>query len=276
MSTNTDVVPDIAVPDETVPDAPFPDETVPEAVPEDEAVLDDAVPGEDPAHPDTDVDTDVDADADTDPVPLGRRFDTVWRGYDRGQVDEYVETELRFLAEDRDHAMALVDNLVKLVDASRVEILELRAERDRLCRAPIPEDAVDERLRRLVEAAWHEAADIVAHAHAIAEQNRVTTEDECRRLAADAERRRRRVEEDFTTAMALRRERSMRALREHETRCRDRADRLLREATEEADRRTALAHAQVEKLREAQHTLAVRLRFARRMFTQVCASLDTT
>ncbi|SDM18662.1 DivIVA domain-containing protein [Allokutzneria albata] len=217
----------------------------------------------------------LDADfVEADPVPLGRRFDTVWRGYDRAQVDEYVETELRLLAEDRDGAMALVNNLARLVDASRAEILELRAQRDRLCRTPIPDDAVDERLRRLVDAAWREAADIVAHAHAIAEQTRTTAEEECRRLAEDAERRRRRVEEDFVMAMALRRKQALRALRDHEARCRALADERLRDATREAERRVAAATTQVELLREMHRNLAVRLRVVHRMFTQVYAALD--
>ena len=32
-----------------------------------------------------------------DPVPLGHRFDVVWRGYDRRQVDEYLDDGLRAL-----------------------------------------------------------------------------------------------------------------------------------------------------------------------------------
>ena len=209
-----------------------------------------------------------------DPVPLGHRFDVVWRGYDRRQVNEYVDDELRALTLDRDAATTMVCDLVKLLDEARAEVWRLRERYDWLCRSPFAQDAVDERLRRRIELATAEASAIVVRARVRAEHIRVTAAERVAGAEAEAAYRRRRVEEDFSLAMASRRTELMRGLREHEAACRAEAERLVRAADQAAARRVASAAAQVAALHAAQRCLVHRLRAVRGLFLRACALVD--
>jgi hypothetical protein len=209
-----------------------------------------------------------------DPVPLGQRFDVVWRGYDRRQVEEYLEVELRTLAEDRDAATGLVCDLARLLDETRAQVCRLRERYDELCLAPLAAAAVDVRLRRRVEVAHAEASNIVMRARVRAEHLRLAAAEEAAQEAAAAVRRRQRVEDDFRIAMALRRAEVMRELRAHETVCRAEAERLVRDAQETAARQVAAATAQVESLRQIQQRLAHRLRSVRGLFLRTYALAD--
>jgi colicin import membrane protein len=213
------------------------------------------------------------ADAD-DPVPLGYRFDVVWRGYHRRQVDEYVEVALRYLTADRDAAINLVCNLTRLLEQSRSQARHLRERYDRLCRTPLAPDALGERVRRVVQLAQAEASEIVTRARARAEHIRLGAAEDAARQLARAEQRRQQIEADFQTAMSARRAESLRRLRVYEAARRAEADRVVREAREEAARRLASAAAQVETLHDVQRRLAQRLRAVRGLFLRTCSLVD--
>jgi colicin import membrane protein len=209
-----------------------------------------------------------------DPVPLGHRFDVVWRGYDRRQVQEYLEVELRTLTRDRDAATGLVCDLARLLDETRAQVCRLRERYDELCLAPLSVDAVDARLRRRVELAHADASNIVMRARVRAERILLTAAEEAAREADAAALRRQRVEEDFRIAMAVRRAEVVEDLRVHEAACRAEAERLVRDAHETAARQVAAATEQVESLRQVQQRLAHRLRSVRGLFLRTYALAD--
>ncbi len=213
--------------------------------------------------------------SDADPVPLGHRFDVVWRGYHRRQVNEYVDLALGWLAADRDTAVNLVCELTLQLDECRSEALRLRQRVDRLCREPMNPDAVADRLRRHVEIACGEASDIVARARARADHLRMAALDEARRQEVAAERRRQQIEEDFRLAMAARRDEAIRNLRGYERACRAEADRLVRDARADAARQLASATEQVETLHRIRDQLAQRIRLARGLFLRASTLLDS-
>ncbi|SFP00664.1 DivIVA protein [Amycolatopsis arida] len=103
------------------------------------------------------LDNAVDA---AEPVPA--EFGLAWRGYAPDQVRRYVvglREELRRVTDQRD---ALVAELA----AARAENRELRDRVDRICRTPLPPDALQDRLRRMLEIAHEEAGEIEATARA--------------------------------------------------------------------------------------------------------------
>lgn len=232
-------------------------------------------------------------------VPLRTDFDVVLRGYERGQVQRYVqsvETDLRLLATDRDAAIARSEDLARELDALRAENARLRQRVDRISRAPIAPDALPERLRRMAELAHEEAAEITARAQAAAEEMadrlRLRAEQLDRRAAAmdaehrevmrsaqaeidtmteRAEERRQRLDDeaaalrkqaaaDAETAAAARRAETARAIAEQEEAARRRADELVRDATKEAERIVGAARRQADVLREHRDRLAAELR----------------
>jgi cell division septum initiation protein DivIVA len=128
---------------------------------------------------------------DVDLVPLRADFDVVWRGYDKGQVRHYVEgaeAELRMMAVDRDAAVARADDLARQLEAARSEIRDLRDHVDRISRTPIEPDALTGRLRRMVELAHEEAAEITDRAKAVAEHHWATAERAATRLRERSDR----------------------------------------------------------------------------------------
>lgn len=125
-----------------------------------------------------------------DLVPLRTDFDVSWRGYDRDQVRRYVhgvEAELRLVTADRDAAVAETENLARQLEASRSEVRELRTRLDQVCRTPIDPEAVPGRLRRMVELARQEAAEITTRAQAAAEHTWSTAHDTAQRLRKRSE-----------------------------------------------------------------------------------------
>jgi cell division septum initiation protein DivIVA len=135
----------------------------------------------------------------SDPVPLGLRFDLVWRGYNRRQVNEFLDMELRWLTADRDAAIALIAKLTRLLDESRAEARRLRDRFDEQCRLPLPAGAVSERIRRLVDIAHADAAAIITRARARADH--IQTE-----ATEAAAHHRRTLVQNFHTTMAAHRE----------------------------------------------------------------------
>ncbi len=209
-----------------------------------------------------------------DPVPPGCRFDVVWRGYSRRQVNDYVDFELRVLTADRDAAMTMVANLTALLEASRMANRQLRQRLDQLCRQPLSPDAIGQRTRRQIELAHAEATQIVMRARAAGEHIQITAAETARCQEEHAERQRQQIEEDFQIAMAARRAEAMRRIREHEQSCRAEADRLIGDARQAADRQIASALAQVQALQTVRRQLAHRLRIVRGLFLRACELID--
>ena len=212
---------------------------------------------------------------DVELVPPGYRFDVVWRGYHRRQVNEYLDAEVGTLVTDRDTAVVMAYDLAGLLEESRSQVDELRERLDRLCHTPLAPAAVEERLHRLIELAHAEAAAIVARARATAEHLHTMSFERTRQREADAELRRQQIEDDFLIAMAARRTELMRGLCEYEAIRRAEADRLVRDAAEDATRRVASAAAQVVALRELHRRLAGRLRTTRGLLVRACALVDS-
>jgi cell division septum initiation protein DivIVA len=120
-------------------------------------------------------------------VPLRTDFDVVLRGYRRGQVRAYVhavEEELRLAAADRDANAELAAALAAEVEQLRAQNARLTRHVDEMSRSPLEPAAVPPRLRRMVELAKEEAAEITARAQAAAEHSWATAEEAAGRLRA--------------------------------------------------------------------------------------------
>lgn len=210
----------------------------------------------------------------TNPLPPECRFDVVWRGYSRRQVNDYVGFELRVLTADRDAAMTMVNNLTALLAASWMANQQLQQRLDRLCRQPLSPNAIGERTRRQIEMARAEAARIVTRAHAAGEHIRITTAETAQRHEEHAQRRRQQIEEDFQIAMVARRAEAMHRIRDYEQSCRAEADRLVEGARQAADRLIASALTQVQALQIVRRHLALRLRIVCGLFLRACELVD--
>lgn len=154
-----------------------------------------------------------------DLVPLRTDFDVAWRGYDRDQVRRYVhgvETELRLMTTDRDAAVAESENLAVRLEATRSECRELRAQLDRACRTPIDPEDVPGRLRRMVELAREEAAEITGRAQAAAEHTWTAAHETAQQLRKRSERFLADLETQRQAMVAEHRELMYRAQREAE------------------------------------------------------------
>lgn len=144
-------------------------------------------------------------------VPLRTDFDVVMRGYRRGQVREYVravEDELRLLTADRDANAALAESLTAEVEQLRAQNARLTRQIDVMSRNPVAPDGLPPRLRRMVELAKEEAAEITARAQAAAEHSWAAAEEAAGRLRAryadalaEMDRTRREVEAEHRTML---------------------------------------------------------------------------
>jgi len=139
-------------------------------------------------------------------VPLHTGFDLGWRGYDRAQVDDYVqglERELRDLVADRDAAVERSDRLARQAEDLRVQNNALRDGIDRACRTPPNPVELPGHLARMVELANAEADEVVRRAEVMADRTWAASAraaarlcDHYERLAAETQRVRDEVEVD--------------------------------------------------------------------------------
>ncbi|TDV47805.1 chromosome segregation protein [Actinophytocola oryzae] len=144
-------------------------------------------------------------------VPLRTDFDVVVRGYRRGQVRRYVravEEELRLLAADRDANAALAESLSAEVEHLRAQNARLTRQLEEMSNKPVTPDSVPPRLRRMVEIAKEEAAEITGRAQAAAEHSWAAAEEAAARLRAryadalsEVERARREMEIEHRTLL---------------------------------------------------------------------------
>lgn len=144
-------------------------------------------------------------------VPLRTGFDVALRGYRRGQVRAYVrgvEEELKLLAADRDANAALAESLAAEVEQLRAQNARLARQLDAASRTPVTLDVLPARMRRMVELAKEEAAEITARAQAAAEHSWAIAEEAAGRLRAryadaltEMDRTRREMEVEHRTLM---------------------------------------------------------------------------
>ncbi|AIJ23960.1 hypothetical protein [Amycolatopsis methanolica] len=122
---------------------------------------------------------------DTELVPLRTGFDIRWRGYDRPQVQHWVqqaETELAMLAADRDAAISERDDLAAELESTRAALRRLQDRFDQVCRTPISDEGLSYRMRRMVELAQDEAAEITARARAAADTSWAAAQEAAQQL----------------------------------------------------------------------------------------------
>lgn len=139
-------------------------------------------------------------------VPLHTGFDQAWRGYDRAQVDDYVqglERELVDLAADRDASAERADHLARQLDDLRVQNGALRKGIEQACRAPLDPDKLPRHLAQMVELANAEADEVIRRAEVMADRTWAASAraaarlcDHYERLAAETQRVRDEVEID--------------------------------------------------------------------------------
>jgi colicin import membrane protein len=218
-------------------------------------------------------------------VPLRTDFDLVWRGYDRDQVQQYidaVEADLRLLTVDRDAAAAHAEAVAGELEAARTRIRELSERIDRICRSPIPPDALTERLRRMVELAHAEADEITTRARAAAEHNWETARqaaDRLRqrheRLVAELDARRQQMEAEHSELMRRAGEQLEVVTRQAEQRRRDLDEQAarLREQVQ-TDFQVAMTARRAEALAEIAEQRAEARREADRLVAEATARAD--
>ena len=193
-------------------------------------------------------------------VPLRTGFDVVLRGYRRGSVRQYVqsvEEELRSLAADRDANAGLAEALAGEVEQLRASNELLRRRLDAVCRTPIEQSALQDRLHRMLELATEEAAEITARAQAAAENCWATAEEAAGRLRAryetsirELDGRRREMEAEHRTLL--------RQTRLEVTVMTTEADRRCRALDAAAARRRARVETDFEVAMSARRTSAMR------------------
>ena len=108
---------------------------------------------------------------DRELVPLKPGFDVVWHGFDRAQVKQYLEDledEIKLISADRNAALSQVADLTEQLRASNTRIAELNKQVSELVELPKNADALDDRCKRMVQLAHHQAAEITARAQAAA------------------------------------------------------------------------------------------------------------
>ncbi|MFD4254866.1 cellulose-binding protein [Amycolatopsis thermoflava] len=151
-------------------------------------------------------------DEDTELVPLSTDFDIRWRGYDRPQVQHWVqqaETELALLAADRDAAISERDDLAAELESTRAALRRLQDQFDQVCRTPITVEGLSHRMRRMVELAQDEAAEITARARAAADTSWAAAQEAAQQLRSrhialigELDRRRRDLEREHQDLLA--------------------------------------------------------------------------
>jgi septal ring factor EnvC (AmiA/AmiB activator) len=95
----------------------------------------------------------------------------VWHGFDRAQVKQYLEDledEIKLISADRNAALSQVADLTEQLRASNTRITELNKQVSELVELPKNPDDLDDRCRRMVQLAHHQAAEITARAQAAA------------------------------------------------------------------------------------------------------------
>jgi hypothetical protein len=128
---------------------------------------------------------------DRELVPLKPGFDVVWHGFDRAQVKQYLDdldAEVKLLAADRDAALSQVADLTEQLTASHARAAQLNKQVNGLAELPKNTDDLDDRCRRVVALAQHQAAEITARAQAAASHTWASAEDSAAKLRGGYEK----------------------------------------------------------------------------------------
>lgn len=128
---------------------------------------------------------------DRELVPLKPGFDVVWHGFDRAQVKQYLDdldAETKLLAADRDAALSQVADLTEQLTASHARAQQLNKQVNGLAELPKNADDLDDRCRRMVQLAQHQAAEITARAQAAASHTWASAEDAAAKLRGSYEK----------------------------------------------------------------------------------------
>jgi vacuolar-type H+-ATPase subunit H len=128
---------------------------------------------------------------DRELVPLKPGFDVVWHGFDRVQVKQYLDdldAETKLLAADRDAALSQVADLTEQLTASHARAQQLNKQVHGLAELPKNADDLDDRCRRMVQLAQHQAAEITARAQAAASHTWASAEDSAAKLRGSYEK----------------------------------------------------------------------------------------
>jgi cell division septum initiation protein DivIVA len=128
---------------------------------------------------------------DRELVPLKPGFDVVWHGFDRAQVKQYLDdldAEIKLLAADRDAALAQASDLTEQLTSSHARAQQLNKQVSGLAELPKNTDDLDDRCRRMVQLAQHQAAEITARAQAAASHTWASAEDSAAKLRGSYEK----------------------------------------------------------------------------------------
>lgn len=128
---------------------------------------------------------------DRELVPLKPGFDVVWHGFDRAQVKQYLEDledEIKLISADRNAALSQVADLTEQLRAAHARITELGKQVTELVELPKNPDDLDDRCKRMVQLAHHQAAEITARAQAAATHSWSGAEDAAAKLRSGYEK----------------------------------------------------------------------------------------
>jgi cell division septum initiation protein DivIVA len=256
----------------------------------------------------------VRADDGGDTLPPTPAFEIVMRGFDRAQVQRYlndVENNVRLLTADRNSALSQIADLKGQLQDQQAEISEIR-QSSSIEERPVTEldpEQFEGRARRVVRLAAAQATEITARAQAAAEDHWASTGEAAARLRSryeellgqidlqhqqlqtehetvinsarvhadelttaamqrrkslddEAEQRRILIEREFESQQSARRNALNKELADLESASRSKAEKRVREAAAEADRRIAEANRQVRELQTLRTRIAAQLRDA--------------
>ncbi|MDQ3763072.1 MAG: hypothetical protein M3460_15915 [Actinomycetota bacterium] len=209
-----------------------------------------------------------------DLVPLHQPFETALRGFNRGQVLEYLESldgRIAMVAADRDAALAQVAELSKVLNHLRLEseLLEhLRREAgratsevERILASPMAEVSI--RIQHIMRLAEEEAAELKAGAEAEIAARRARTEQEIADLRAGADQQ--------IASMRARASREAKSLLEHARRQCEQLE------TDSAARREAAEQDAAQAIAQHESAASARIRDSElRSFTRLHLMLQAT
>ncbi|HEX3590959.1 MAG TPA: cell division protein DivIVA [Pseudonocardiaceae bacterium] len=128
---------------------------------------------------------------DRELVPLKPGFDVVWHGFDRAQVKQYLEDledEIKMISADRNAALSQVADLTEQLRSAHARIADLGKQVTELVELPKNPEDLDDRCKRMVQLAHHQAAEITARAQAAATHSWSGAEDAAAKLRTGYEK----------------------------------------------------------------------------------------
>jgi chromosome segregation ATPase len=128
---------------------------------------------------------------DRELVPLKPGFDVVWHGFDRAQVKQYLEDleeEIKLISADRNAALSQVADLTEQLRSAHTRLTELNKQVTELVELPKNPEDLDDRCRRMVQLAHHQASEITARAQAAATHSWSGAEEAAAKVRAGYEK----------------------------------------------------------------------------------------